>query len=372
MSDFQRTKVQGVMRISEDLCKSLDLKKDRTGHSHCWTDDDNAWYPYQGYRYDEDIPETGDETAYCCQLSSDYCPQLGGQTAQVRWYTNLDTDESEKSGIYQRGVPLIRCLYDVSAFKSKSDLDTFVKYFPALDPNDKTQGEIKDETGTRLQVSWDPYEELKKKVLPQYCQQTVTTCPVMQIGGGKADPTCSRMVSTDLDDSAVCGEWKSTESTSHWNDYWGANAVMMEYCGRTENADRNECRCINRGRDSVYRTLKVDNPFIDSCWWRDCQVDESDMLLPWDMTQKPTDGLAVCPQTICLNIVNVWDNQGVVVNWDDVELYTCCTKDGTGCGDGSSPPSTVARQARTRNRGFPVMILVILIMVLLAFFLIGR
>ena len=229
----------------------------------------------------------------CSVLNTGVCPQVGGGPIGVSWVNTANNKGASSQ---------VNCTYDVSTITQPSDIDTW------------------------LSAPWankvDAIQQYDSKIMPNYCNVQVTTCPIDPNTSKQMDK-CSRFASTGLD-GQKCREWV-TNGLSGTNGFGpgNSNTTMQKYCSTNNTLD---CACINRSQNETYRQFTgltagaktLPNTYgPDSCWFIPCKFPEQIMVTS-DLA-KPT-----CNIQICQALQNIYDNQFSVINTGDLKANISC------------------------------------------------
>jgi hypothetical protein len=182
----------------------------------------------------------------------------------------------------------IRCTYPMNAVKTLSDINVWEANF-----------------GTQS-------ESFNNDIMPTFCAQQTTACDINPVTNVKR-AKCSTLLATDAA-GAKCREWASrllaTEAGTKIVDN-----TKEEYCKL--NPTNDDCQCLARGTDAVYKKLKGDPAFSlmsDVCWWKSCQ-DKQNYLVTSDL--KPTG----CVANVCQNVTTI--NQSTLGDYTQSGKIDC-------------------------------------------------
>jgi hypothetical protein len=233
----------------------------------------------------------------CCPVDSSICPVLAGVNPSNVSFTNPGACYNNDSTCQ------VSCVYPLDAFNNVDAVNDYIGNF-TLDNSDYNQ-----------------------VLMPAFCSQQVGTCPLDPITGD-SQTGCSRFTSTE-DDGTICRAWAGLAANKQW-----ADASMIQYCRNNPNGS--ECGCINRNSNPVYNSLKVGNPYNDGCWWIPC-ANIQNFLVPSDL-QISAEASAACPQYICEQVVNIYNNSDL--SGENISQYINCDFSGaTGCPTGPTGPT---------------------------------
>lgn len=256
----------------------------------------------------------------CSTVAGGLCPLADGVTAESRWETNDDMNNTQAQG------RLIRCTYHTSVIASStSNVQAFLN---AFGPN-------------------DDYDNV---IMPLFCSQRtedVANCPTfppipVPVGGtGFLNPCvdgsvgCSRMTSS-AQDGVLCRQWRSRKPEL-------AYTAENEFCLQAENLCAGDCRCYNRNNvDPIYQLITEGVgealPTNAACWYNVCQ-EATTYLIP----ENQNKGLQNCPTTICQQVVNIIGNVGSSITVDIAREEISCPINNPGLtgSTGGNPPSHV-------------------------------
>jgi hypothetical protein len=185
--------------------------------------------------------------------------------------TSVEFADKDAAAISFGGAPqTIRCTYPATAIRTLDDVNTWENNFGVNDPS------------------------YNNDLMPTFCAQVSTNCDIDPVTNTKR-ARCSRF--HDAGQSGTkCREWASKmKATSAGVQI--VNNTFDEFC-RANNTD--DCKCINRTKDSLYNKIKADPAFgklNDVCWWKPCQQ-ATDYLVTSELK-------ADCTAVICQNITNI-------------------------------------------------------------------
>ncbi len=115
---------------------------------------------------------------------------------------------------------------------------------------------------------------------------------------------CSRLVST-TDEGLVCQQWAKA--------YPGdADAVKVHYCNTYNTEDG---ACLNRKSYDEYNKVQSKNPLEDPCWWKPCQMTNTNLITTKEMNVQ-------CPTTLCQQILSNFKSKDISVS--DSSFYQVC------------------------------------------------
>lgn len=157
-------------------------------------------------------------------------------------------------------------------------------------------------------------DDYNQFIMPYFCSQNSTMCPT-------GLSTCSSFLSTANNGlkAQLCNTWASSFPEL-------ADGVKRAYCLSRPSQD--DCRCLNRSSDPVYRSVKSLGlgSINDRCWYVNCAV--TTQLITSEISSE------ICnTEQICQNIVKILNNDGVDINSQIRQTINC--KLGTGDGGGS-------------------------------------
>jgi hypothetical protein len=163
-------------------------------------------------------------------------------------------------------------------------------------------------------------QRLDSDILPYFCGQKVTTCPV-DPDTQNPMPGCSRFVSTAADGD-ICRTWAINSRKSNPGN---ADATMIKYCNANNTPD---CKCLNRDRDPFYQqfisgtpdsTSKLDLVGYPNCWWKACQARDnlSNTLVTSDLAQP-------CRVQVCAQFNTISQGQKSAINQNEFNQNISC------------------------------------------------
>lgn len=233
----------------------------------------------------------------CSVLDSALCPTIGQGASSITW--------AVPNGISNEPSALVKCSYDLAEFKTGTDIENFLN-------------------GNPLNPWQDPSNvnnEYNNVVMPYFCGQQVSTCPV-DPSTGQSMPKCSRFVSTAPDGSAAaCTEWitKGLSGQSGF-DSSSADGTMANYCTKYNTPD---CNCVNRANDPVYKLISPTQKGNDGCWFAPCK-DPKTYLIPSTANATTVYSKQPCPSSCTVNIQNIATDFSVV-SIGQIESKVACS-----------------------------------------------
>lgn len=105
----------------------------------------------------------------------------------------------------------------------------------------------------------------------------------------------------------LCREWYN-----HLGN--GKAKFLREYCVSYPNAE--DCKCVNRKNDPIYREFKKHNAINDGCWYLPCN-DTSNQFVEEHLIKKD------CPKILCSSVIKIVGNTGTV-NIDKIKSSIVC------------------------------------------------
>ena len=186
----------------------------------------------------------GTDQYECTSICKDTCPQING-TGQSEWVG----DDSELK---------VRCSYPLAAFNNEKAVTTWVDRFGR-------------------ESNWSDV------IMPKFCKAKSWNCPNSLPNTDSHQ--CSNFIDTGVG-GKECRLWADLNPKK-------AKKAMKEYCDN--NSSSEECMCINRQNNPVYKKIKnsLTVDVSDKCWWKPCQND--DYILP--------PGEPECPKRKC-DVIN--------------------------------------------------------------------
>jgi hypothetical protein len=150
-------------------------------------------------------------------------------------------------------------------------------------------------------------------ILKSFCQSPSEYCPI-------DSKSCSRVFSTDDREIDLCAKAYNNLSRLE-KDSW-----MTDYCSRWNTQD---CICFNRNDDPIYKKLKLNNPYLDSCWYIPCK-DGGRGFIPSDVDLADADPTHhhECPSNICQVIYDISQARSVDVE-DNKTIIQCGSSSST-------------------------------------------
>lgn len=185
--------------------------------------------------------------------------------------------------------PNIDCVYDANKIISTDALKVFGELYNTKDPNDPSK------------ITYDnDFLELFERI----CLSTTNECN-LDILTGKPFPKCT-MLNSSGPNGSYCREIYNSLQDSK------KDALINTICGRE---DLGECKCANRALTAEYKSVSLNQPMNDGCWWPACKSDS--FLKPSNI--NTTD----CPQNICQQVYYIpGAQQGVSI--DNVQNVLNC------------------------------------------------
>ena len=241
----------------------------------------------------------------CSVLDSALCPVIGQGASAITWAVS--------NGISDQPSALVKCSYDLAEFKTGADVNNFLNGpWISTDPTSAAS----------------PVYQYNNTIMPYFCGQQVTTCPIdpsTQTSSnpqGTPMPQCSRFVSTAPDGSAAaCTAWITAglAGTSGFNSS-AADGAMANYCTTYKTPD---CDCVNRASDPAYMLVAPQMKGNDGCWWLPCRL-PNDYLVPSTENSTTVYSKQPCPSSCSVNINNIANNYSVVTT-GQIEAKVNCT-----------------------------------------------
>src|SRR5687767_6304816 len=116
----------------------------------------------------------------------------------------------------------------------------------------------------------------------KFCEEKVITCPTDML-------YCNRLISVDKDGDE-CRDWAKDNPKE-------ANSVKQKYCIKH---NTNDCLCINRIKNQLYKKIQPKDYVNDSCWFIPCQYDQKYLVLSDDTFKAENrNNPTICPNKIC-------------------------------------------------------------------------
>ena len=218
--------------------------------------------------------------------------------------------------------------------KSSKNVDPFVSVqWDNTAPNIKCSFNISHIDTTEQLQNFEDMFGINEDLRVQYCIQQVNTCPE-----GMTHNKCSRLKSTD-DTGSFCRLWFEEQHPSV------KTATIQDYCLVNETDD---CKCVNRYKNSEYKKIKKSSPYNDGCWFDACSNKDSIYLVPPDLV-NPT-----CPTQICQQILDIANANNV--NVDNIKNEISCFN--------SAPPQPPAVDKSTFLKKYKKWILGIILLII--------
>ncbi len=239
------------------------------------------------------------DSRYCSPMDAGVCPAMKSTADSAFWLNPAQPgDDSGRD---------IQCGYDLAQFDNPDSLATFRDH--AWKNRD------------------DALRTFSRDLMPNYCGQQVTTCPVDPITGQPMS-ACSRFVSNGRDGD-ICRKWV-TDGLNNVPGFQEANSyadnAMSGYCRKYNTPD---CSCLNRTQDPDFRAItNLSNTGAvnasqtfgkDSCWWKPCQHPDQ-ILRSSDLYPKPND----CNIQLCQFLVDVRNNNLSTININKIDSVQKC------------------------------------------------
>lgn len=200
----------------------------------------------------------------CSRKNPDVCPVLNGNRSNNNFFNS---------------PPTVDCYYPINIFSSAQAVVDYRNNF-----------------GTT--------NDYNNAIMPYFCSQNSTSCPT-------GLNTCSNFLSTENNglNAQICNTWAASFPEL-------ADGVKRSYCLSRPNRD--DCKCLNRSSDPVYRSVKSLGlgSLNDRCWYVNCAV--TTQLVTSDISNQ------ICnTEQICQNIVDILNNNGVDINSQIQQTINC-------------------------------------------------
>jgi hypothetical protein len=255
----------------------------------------------------------------CSQVdqSNGTCPQIGGPMGGTIAWNGTANVFSQSQG------RLVNCGYDVTAFKTSTDIQNWINVFCPNNVCPPPVNGIDNNAAFNL-------------IMENFCPQQAATGHCQAYPISPTSPTgicvggltgCSRFSSVDSPtntDGSLCRTWAAKNGIL-------ANTASSTFCGA--NLCANDCLCFNRGKvDELYIliTMASTTPITDACWFKPCQ-EEGVYLIPDDQN---ISGTGHCPSTICQQVINIIDNSSSTINITVAQQSISCNITPSGGGTG--------------------------------------
>lgn len=135
------------------------------------------------------------------------------------------------------------------------------------------------------------------KIMMHFLTLTSKNCTTDPITNEKRSVCSYLRDNTKVGD--FCRNWFAKTSKEN------QNVIGQNFC--TSNPNATECDCINRSNNKIYRAVQQGNPIRDCCWWIPCKNSSQFFVPTEDQGAQCND----CPQSICQQIVNSYNNSGI-------------------------------------------------------------
>lgn len=178
-------------------------------------------------------------------------------------------------------------------------------------------------------------------IMINFCALQTTNCPNSSIFGQTL--YCSNLRDGG-DTGDFCRAWFLNTTDAN------RDLVGQNYCTKY-NTD--ECQCLNRLKNPIYRAAAATASITDCCWWIPCK-NPSNNFVPSNM-----DPCTTCPSNICESIVETYDSSNI--HFNNVSQYISCP----GINNGPNPTPSNPSSDTTSTILFTCIIIVLIIVIVM-------
>lgn len=221
----------------------------------------------------------------CLDINPVVCNLAGVQAVRTEWQGGIHPEpigNNPPVGPTDQDVKQ-KCTYHAEDFTTLDQVRAFINaYQNSANPD--------------FQTNFD-------KIMMNFCTFTSNQCNNATFGRGYK---CSNLRdTTEIGD--FCRQWFNNTTTAN------QNTIGQNYCSQN---DTEECQCINRSKNPIYKAAAQAASFKDCCWWLPCK-NPSNYFVPTDQTPCDT-----CPTTVCQAVVEVYNSKHV--NFPNAGQYINC------------------------------------------------